>query len=66
MGKKFTLVVPGIRTQKNIHDKNDDQRRFVTPKEAINSGANLLVIGRPITKSKEPLKIIKQINKSIN
>ena len=65
VGKKFLIVTPGIRL-KNYIKKSDDQKRFVTPKEAINSGADLLVIGRPITKSKEPLKTIKQINNSIN
>ena len=65
VGKKLLIVTPGIRLKKNIK-KNDDQKRFVTPKEAINYGADLIVIGRPITDSKDPLKIIKQINKSIN
>ena len=65
LGKKLLIVVPGIRPKDYIK-KNDDQKRFVTPKEAINSGADLLVIGRPITNSKDPLKKIKQINKSIN
>ena len=65
MGKKFTLVVPGIRTQKNILDKNDDQRRVLTPKEAIKLGADYLVIGRPIVESKNPLEAIKNINRSI-
>ena len=65
VGKKFTLVVPGIRTQKNIHDKNDDQRRVLTPKEAIKLGADYLVIGRPIVESKNPLEAIKNINRSI-
>ena len=65
LGEKLLIVVPGIRPKDYIK-KNDDQKRFVTPKEAINSGADLLVIGRPITNSKDPLKKIKQINKSIN
>ena len=65
LGEKLLIVVPGIRPKDYIK-KNDDQKRFVTPKEAINSGADLLVIGRPITDSKDPLKIIKKINKSIN
>ena len=63
--KKLLIVTPGIRTEDYIK-KNDDQKRFITPKEAINYGADLLVIGRPITDSKDPLKIIKKINKSIN
>ena len=44
----------------------DDQKRILTPKEAIKLGADYLVIGRPITKAKDPLKTIKEINQSIN
>ena len=65
LGEKLLIVVPGIRPKDYIK-KNDDQKRFITPKEAINSGADFLVIGRPITNSKDPLKKIKQINQSIN
>ena len=45
--KRGTLlsITPGIRLQ----DSNDDQKRVMTPKEAINLGADFLVIGRPIT-----------------
>ena len=63
-GKNFIIVVPGIRPD-NYFDKKDDQKRYITPREAINLGANYLVIGRPITKSKDPLKTVLQINKSI-
>ena len=48
-------ITPGIR----LHESNDDQKRVMTPKEAIHLGANYLVIGRPITESKD-------INKSLN
>ena len=65
IGKKMILVVPGIRTEKNFFDKKDDQKRTLTPKEAINLGADFLVIGRPIIESKNPLETIKKINKSI-
>ena len=62
--KNFIIVTPGIRI--NSHkDKNDDQRRVLTPKEAVEKGASLLVIGRPITLSKDPLKTIKKINNSL-
>ena len=64
-GKKFIIVVPGIRPN-NFFNKQDDQKRFITPEEAINFGADYLVIGRPITKSKDPLETIKQINQNIN
>ena len=40
-------ITPGIRLQ----DSNDDQKRVMTPKEAINLGADFLVIGRPITEA---------------
>ena len=62
--KNFIIVTPGIRIN-NYKDKNDDQRRVLTPKEAIEKGASLLVIGRPITLSKDPLKTIKKINNSL-
>ena len=64
IGKEMIIVVPGIRPI-NYSKKNDDQKRTLTPIEAINMGANYLVIGRPITSSKNPLKTIKEINKSI-
>ena len=65
VGKKMILVVPGIRTEINSLNKKDDQKRTLTPKEAINLGADFLVMGRPIIESKNPLEIIKKINKSI-
>ena len=45
--------------------KKDDQKRTLTPKEAIKLGANYLVIGRPILDSKSPLGTLKKINLSI-
>ena len=63
LGKKFLIVTPGIRPKKN--NKKDDQKRTLSPLEAIKHGANLLVIGRPITMSKNPLKILKEINNSL-
>ena len=65
VGKKMILVVPGIRPKKNSLNKKDDQKRTLSPKEAINLGANFLVIGRPIIESKNPLETIKEINRSI-
>ena len=62
--KEMIIIVPGIRPE-NYSKKNDDQKRTLTPIEAIEMGANYLVIGRPITSSKNPLKTIKEINKSI-
>ena len=64
-GKKMILVVPGIRSEKISLSKKDDQKRTLTPKEAIKLGADYLVIGRPIIESKNPLETIKKINQSI-
>ena len=63
VGKKFIIVTPGIRVTNKL--KSDDQKRIETPKKALKLGANYLVIGRPITKSRDPLKTLKEINKSL-
>ncbi len=65
VGREMILVVPGIRLEKKLYNKKDDQKRVLTPTEAIEFGADYLVIGRPITESKNPLKVIRDINKSI-
>ena len=62
VGNKFLIITPGIR----IKNQHDDQKRVMTPKEAIDLGADYLVIGRPIIKASNPLKILKTINNSIN
>ena len=66
VGNKMLIVVPGIRLEKNQSNTKDDQKRILTPKEAIKLGADYLVIGRPIVESNNPLKTLKEINKSIN
>ena len=58
----FELITPGIRTK--IQNK-DDQNRIMTPYEAINNGASKLVIGRTITKNKDPNKAFLDICNSI-
>ena len=63
VGKNFIIVTPGIRINSKI--KSDDQKRVQSPKKAIELGADYLVIGRPITKSKYPLKVLKEINKTL-
>ena len=63
IGENFIIVTPGIRVNNKI--KKDDQKRIETPEKAINLGANFLVIGRPITESNDPLKILKEINKKL-
>ena len=60
---KLIIVTPGIRLEN--YNKIDDQKRFMSPKKAVNLGANYLVIGRPITQSSNPLLEITSINSSI-
>jgi orotidine-5'-phosphate decarboxylase len=62
LGDKFCLVTPGIRP---ADAALDDQSRVVTPTQALAMGSSYLVIGRPITQSKNPLETLKKINEEI-
>lgn len=57
-GKEFLLVTPGIRLSS---ENKSDQKRIMTPEAAIKSGSNYLVIGRPITQSLNPRKVLQKI-----
>lgn len=57
-GRDFITVVPGIRPE---FSDADDQKRTLPPKKAIEQGADYLVIGRPITKAPDPVKIVQDI-----
>ncbi len=57
-GKSFLIVTPGIRPE---GVEKQDQKRTATPREALDSGADYIVIGRPITKAKDPVRIIETI-----
>lgn len=62
LGKDFILVTPGVRPpESDAHD----QRRSLTPGEAIRKGADYLVIGRPITTSPTPRQAASQILQSL-
>lgn len=58
IGQDFALVTPGIRPEGS---NADDQKRIVTPKQAMLDGSTHLVIGRPITKSENPRQTLKDI-----
>lgn len=58
-GKDFLLVTPGVRQQAVA--KGDDQHRVMTARNAIDSGSDYLVIGRPITQAKEPIEALQAI-----
>jgi orotidine-5'-phosphate decarboxylase len=60
--KNFIYVTPGIR---GVYDKSNDQKRTLSPKEAIETGSSYLVIGRPITQSEDPKRLIEEINTEI-
>jgi orotidine-5'-phosphate decarboxylase len=54
-GDQFCLVTPGIRFSDS---PVDDQKRYLTPKEALSQGADYLVIGRPITQASNPAEVL--------
>lgn len=58
---KLIIITPGIRLLNN-KIKKDDQKRTLTPKKAIDLGADYIVVGRPIINAKNPKMIVKQIN----
>lgn len=60
---EFLTVTPGIRLNT---DKVDDQTRIMTPSIAVASGADYLVIGRPITQSILPIETLQGINQSLS
>ena len=60
-GPKFLLVCPGIRSAGG----SDDQRRVCTPSTAVAAGADLLVIGRPITRAPDPRGAAEEILREI-
>ena len=62
LGKDFILVTPGIRPAGSAQD---DQRRIMTPAEAIKAGSDYLVIGRPITQAPDPLDALIAIDEKI-
>jgi orotidine-5'-phosphate decarboxylase len=57
----FTLMVPGIRLEAG----GDDQKRTLSPKHAIEAGADFLVIGRPITAAADPVQAAARILESL-
>ena len=62
LGSEFVLVTPGIRP---AHAQLNDQKRVMTPQEALKAGSNYLVIGRPITAAADPLRALQEIEASL-
>lgn len=62
MANDFVLVTPGIRPAGSAAD---DQRRVMTPVDAVQSGSSYLVIGRPVTQADDPVGVLRTINSEL-
>ena len=62
-GKDFVIVTPGIRPE---GFQAEDQKRAATPQEAVASGSDFLVVGRPIIEADNPSDVTKRILSIIN
>ena len=60
LGQDFLLVTPGIRL--DTANNQDDQRRIMTPKQALEAGSSYLVMGRPIVQAADPIAVLREIN----
>ena len=63
LGPDFRLITPGIRP---LGSQADDQRRVMTPADAIRAGSNYLVIGRPVTRADDPVSVLRTINSELS
>ena len=59
----FELITPGIRPEWSV---TGDQKRIMTPAQAVQAGSNYLVIGRPITQAEQPMQALEKIEKELN
>ncbi|HEU4401668.1 MAG TPA: orotidine-5'-phosphate decarboxylase [Candidatus Polarisedimenticolia bacterium] len=57
-GRDFLVVTPGVRPRGS---DQDDQSRTLTPREAIEAGADYIVVGRPIIRAHDPLEAVEAI-----
>ena len=64
LGSKLLIVTPGIRPGANV-STDDDQTRVVTAGKAVRSGADHVVVGRPITRAEDPIKVIESMQAEI-
>jgi len=62
LGREFLLLTPGVRP---AGSGSDDQRRVMTPVEAMDAGSNFLVIGRPITAAPDPMAALRAISSEL-
>lgn len=57
-GRRFVIVTPGIRLQKG---KRNDQKRIMTPEDAVRAGVDYIVVGRPVLEAKDPLEAVREL-----
>lgn len=62
-GRDFLVVVPGVRVGRVV---SDDQKRVLSPGEAVARGADYIVVGRPITEASDPLTAAVSVLNDIN
>ena len=60
-GPDFVIVTPGVR----VGGKKDDQKRTITPKEAVLKGATYIVLGRTVTAGEDPKGLLAEISRDI-
>lgn len=63
LGKEFVLVTPGIRPAGSAQG---DQKRIMTPVQAMAAGSHYLVMGRPITQAADPVAALTQVNTELD
>lgn len=65
LGSEATLITPGVRASRNPAENKDDQKRVATAREAIDSGADYVVVGRPIRDAADPVAAARELAKGI-
>jgi len=61
-GRGFLIVTPGVRpARRDAPAEPDDQKRIMTPEEAMRLGADYLVLGRPIRDARDPLGAVQEV-----
>jgi orotidine-5'-phosphate decarboxylase len=63
VGEDFIIVTPGVRP---AWSQKGDQKRVMTPADALAAGADYIVVGRPITADKNPIRAAERIIEEIN
>ena len=61
-GSEFLVVTPGVRPKAA---GADDQKRILSPGEAIRKGADYIVVGRPVIEAMDPIAAVQEIIKEI-